>query len=132
MQRKTMHYGAVYFSITLFIGQLFVYLDENLLYLSYYSLLILAFGDGASGLFGATLKYNFKLTKYKTLVGFISFVLCSLLSLLVVDQYLLNIGLSNILILVITSAVVELLTDSGLDNFSIYFISLFILKLLLL
>jgi len=132
MKRNTKHYGAIYFSITLFIGQLFVYFDNNLLELSYYALLILAFGDGASGLFGATLKHNFKLTKYKTLVGFISFVICAFLSLIVVDKSLLCIGYMNILIVVITSAVVELLTESGLDNFSIYFISLFILKLMIL
>ena len=131
MKRKTKHLGAVYFSITLFIGQLFVYFDNNLLNLSYYSLLILAFGDGASGLFGAIIRKNFYLTKYKTIIGLISFNVCSFIVLMLVDPYLLSIGTINILFLVITSSVIELLTDSGLDNFTIYFISLLILKLMI-
>ena len=131
MQRDAKHYGGIYFSITLFISQLFVYFKPDLLIPSYYSLLVLAFGDGASGLFGSVIVKNFRLTKYKSLVGMISFILFSFISLLIADSYFLNIGFINLLVLAITGSVVELLTDNGLDNFTVYFLSLFIVVLMI-
>ena len=108
--------------LTIITSQILVFCNEYFLIPANFSLIVLAFGDGSSGLFGSIIKSNFILTKHKSLIGLISFILFSFVGMFIYNTNVGVLSIINILLISVTCSIIELLTEKGLDNFTVYYI----------
>lgn len=117
------HFGTIYYAMGILLLQILNYLKPDFIIATSIAVILLTFGDGAASFFGSLFnKRSFKLVFGKSLAGFISFIFCSILGLLIYSNYY-NFFLEKefIVIIVSTGAILELLTGGGLDNLSILF-----------
>ncbi len=120
-RKEKNHFGTIYYAIGFLSLAILNYFNCNFLNASNIAVIILTFGDGAASFFGGMFK-NIILFHDKTLVGFLSFIIFSFLGCLLYSIFFkVNIKLEKQTILIITAAVLELLTGGGLDNLSILF-----------
>lgn len=124
------HLGTVYFSIAIFVMLLVAYILPELYIYTGISTFCLTFGDGFASLIGSSFKSK-KIKDNKSILGFVSCFIFSLISLIGFKYFYLNELLyTDILIIASFSAILELV-GKGLDNFSIVF-GTFIISILLL
>lgn len=120
-RKEKNHFGTIYYAIGILSLAILNYFNRNFLQASNVAIVILTFGDGAASFFGSMFE-NIKLFQNKTLIGFLSFIIFSLLGCLLYSIITKeNIKLEKQIILIITAATLELLTGGGLDNISILF-----------
>lgn len=115
------HFGTIYYALGILILSIINYFNNNYLIASNIAIIILTFGDGSASFFGSMIK-NTKLFKDKTIIGFISFIIFSFIGcILYIKITNVNITIEKQTILIITAAILELLTTKGLDNLTILF-----------
>lgn len=117
------HFGTVYYAIGILILQILNYFKPSFIMATSISVIILTFGDGAASFFGSLFKNNkLKLLFDKSITGFLSFILFSILGILIYTNYYnVFVDRNALVIIVLTGAVLELITGGGLDNLSILF-----------
>lgn len=117
------HFGTVYYAIGILILQILNYFKPPFIMATSISVIILTFGDGAASFFGSLFKNNkLKLLFDKSITGFLSFILFSILGILIYTNYYnVFVDRNALVIIVLTGAVLELITGGGLDNLSILF-----------
>lgn len=117
------HFGTVYYAIGILILQILNYFKPTFIMATSISVIILTFGDGAASFFGSLFKNNkLKLLFDKSITGFLSFILFSILGILIYTNYYnVFVDRNALVIIVLTGAVLELITGGGLDNLSILF-----------
>lgn len=117
------HFGTVYYAIGILILQILNYFKPTFIMATSISVIILTFGDGAASFFGSLFKNNkLKLLFDKSITGFLSFIMFSILGILsYTNYYNVFVDRNALVIIVLTGAVLELITGGGLDNLSILF-----------
>lgn len=117
------HLGTIYYAIGITILQILNYFQNDFIIASSVAVVVLSFGDGAASFFGSIIsKKNITLIFHKSLVGFISFIIFAYLGCMIYFHiFKITFSYEQISIIVITGAVLELITGGGLDNISILF-----------
>lgn len=117
------HFGTIYYAIGILILQTLNYFKPTFIIATSISVIILTFGDGAASFFGSLFKNNkLKLLFDKSITGFLSFILFSILGILIYTNYYnVFVDINTLVIIVLTGAILELITGGGLDNLSILF-----------
>ncbi len=123
------HFGTIYFALALLIIYTVAFFFEDLYIHTGPAVMCLTFGDGAASVFGHLVKSK-RITKDKSLSGFISCAIGSLIGMLFLKCTAFNeFDLVSVILLSVICAIVELV-GKGLDNFSIVF-TVFLLSYLL-
>lgn len=117
------HLGSIYYAVAFAISQTIAYFWPSYLMPSGVAMTILTFGDGFSSIIGVLIKkHNPFLIYHKTIFGFLANCFFSLIG-LVIFQFVFQTtySISDLLIIILTGAVLEIIIDKGLDNFTIVF-----------
>lgn len=117
------HFGTIYYAIGILALQILNYFNPHFIIASSVAVIVLTFGDGAASFFGSLFKRNnFKLLFNKSITGFLAFILFSIFGILIYTNYYgVFVNRNALTIIVLTGAVLELITGGGLDNLSILF-----------
>ena len=121
--------GTVYYSISVFIMCLITYFNESFYPYFGIGLFIMAFGDGFAEIIGHL--SNKRIYKNKTLLGSLTLFIISIIVLIIFNNiFSLNYGIITILIIALVSALIECISNKGLDNLTLPLVSSLISYLL--
>lgn len=123
--RKNRYPGIFYYSISLLILSLISYFYKSLSVYFGVAFIALAMGDGFATLFGTCIK-SVKIYKNKTLAGFIACIVATFISLIVYSWLNTSfLSITQIVVLSVMVAIIELV-DLGLDNIVIPLVTFFV------
>ena len=120
MMRENEHNGALHLSIIILLTTILHCINLlNIEYVNYFYI-VLAFGDGLSGLTPVIFKNRLTLKNNKSINGFILFFIFSFLSLFIYNKFTLSLEVGCIFLVCLSSAIIELITNNGYDNLFIF------------